>query len=84
MVARCLTAMFGGYALTAALATLVARLLPLSRVEATVWAMVPAFLIYALVTLWSFHEPRFVRVVALVWGGALATGALVWCIGVRP
>ncbi|WP_310097779.1 iron transporter [Sphingomonas sp. BE138] len=84
LVLRCLTAFLGGYALTAALATLVARLLPLSRVEATVWAMVPAFLVYALVALWCFHEPRALRVAAAVWGGALVVGALVWLLGVRP
>lgn len=84
MTGRCLTALVGGYGLSAALSTLVARLLPLTRVEATVWAMIPAFLLYAGVALWCFHEPRLSRVVGGVWGGAIAAVLMVWWLGVRP
>ncbi|WP_236552981.1 iron transporter [Sphingomonas sp. 8AM] len=84
MLARCLTAFFGGYALTALVATLVARILPIARVDATVWAMIPGFLFYALVGLWSFHEPRLTRVAGAVWGGAVVAGLAVWLLGVRP
>lgn len=84
MLVRCVTAFFGGYAVAATVATLVARVLPLSRVEATAWGMIPAFLVYALVALWCFHEPRILRIAALVWGGALLIGASVWMVGVRP
>jgi hypothetical protein len=84
MAGRCVTALLGGYALTAAMATLVARLLPIARAEATVWAMVPAFFLYAIVALWCFHEPRTWRVTAWVWGGALVAGGAVWLLGVRP
>lgn len=83
-VARCVTAFFGGYAATAASATLLARLLPLARAEATVWAMVPAFLVYATVALWCFHEPRLARVLGGVWGAAILCAALSWLIGVWP
>ncbi len=84
MAARCLTAFLGGYVLTAIVATLVARLLPIARVEATIWAMIPGFLFYAVVGLWCFHEPRLTRVVGGVWGGAIVAGAAVWLLGVRP
>lgn len=84
MLARCVTAFFGGYAVAAALATFIARLLPLSRVEATVWGMIPAFLVYALVALWCFHEPRLLRVIGITWGGALLIAASIWILGVRP
>jgi hypothetical protein len=84
MAARCVTALLGGYALTAAVATLIARLLPIARVEATVWAMVPSFFFYAAVALWCFHEPRIARVAAWVWGGAILAGGAVWLLGVRP
>lgn len=83
MVVRCVTAFLGGYALTAATATLVARLLPIARVEATVWGMIPGFLLYAVVGLWCFHEPRLARVAGGVWGGAIVAGTAVWLLGVR-
>ena len=84
MVVRCLTAFLGGYALIAVVAMLTARLLPIARVEATVWGMIPSFLIYAVVGLWCFHEPKLARVVGGVWGGAIVVGAAVWLLGVRP
>ncbi|MGK6322110.1 hypothetical protein ACMGDM_03390 [Sphingomonas sp. DT-51] len=84
MLARCLTALLGGYAATAALVSLAARLLPLASVEATTWAMIASFLVYAMFGLWCFHEPRLARVVALTWGVALIAGGLTWLIGPRP
>ncbi|MFK3888190.1 hypothetical protein [Sphingomonas sp. NPDC079357] len=84
MVARCFTAFLGGYALTAIVATLIARLLPIARVEATVWAMIPAFLFYAVVGLWCFHEPRLSRVAGWVWGATIVAGGAVWLLGTRP
>lgn len=83
MVVRCLTALLGGYAATAALMSLVARLLPLPRTEATAWGMISGFLVYAVIGLWCFHEPRLARVAALVWGTALLAGGAVWLIGTR-
>ncbi|MEG8039573.1 hypothetical protein QP166_09540 [Sphingomonas sp. LR60] len=84
MLVRCVTAFLGGYALTATVATLVARLLPISRVEATLWGMIPAFLFYATIGLWCFHEPRLARAAAAVWGGAIVAGIALWLLGVRP
>jgi len=83
MLARCTTALLGGYAATAALVSLVSRLLPLSRAEATAWGMITSFLVYAVIGLWCFHEPKLARVAALVWGVALVTGGAVWLIGTR-
>lgn len=84
MVVRSVTALLGGYALVAVLAMLIARLLPIARVEATVWGMIPSFLVYAVTSLWCFHEPKLARVVGWVWGGAIVAGAAVWLLGVRP
>ena len=84
MAARSVTALVGGYAAAAVLATLAARLLPVDRVEATGWAMILSFLTYAAIGLWCFHEPRLARVAGFVWGVALLGGAALWWLGVRP
>lgn len=83
MTARCLTALLGGYAAASGLASLLARLLPITRVEATAWGMILSFLLYALLALWTFHEPRLLRVAAVIWGNALASIALLWLMGPR-
>ncbi|MEH3048646.1 iron transporter [Sphingomonas adhaesiva] len=83
MAARCATALVGGYAAAAVLATLLARLLPIARVEATLWGMILSFLFYAVIALWCFVEPRLWRAAALVWGVALPGALLLWWLGVR-
>ena len=84
MVARCITALIGGYASAAALATLLARLLPGDRAEATAWGMIASFLLYAAIGLWCFHEARLGRVMAIVWGAAMLAAGALWLLGVRP
>ena len=84
MVVRSVTALVGGYAAASVLATLAARLLPIDRVEATAWAMTLSFLVYAVIALWCFHEPRLMRVAGWVWGVALIGAGAVWLLGVRP
>lgn len=84
MAARAITALVGSYAAASGLAALLARLLPVARVEATGWALILSFLFYAVIGLWCFHEPRLARVAGLVWGlAALSTGAAM-LLGVRP
>ncbi|MDQ0251886.1 hypothetical protein J2W22_003974 [Sphingomonas kyeonggiensis] len=84
MAGRCLTALVGGYAAAAGLATLLARLLPVARVEATAWGMILSFLFYAAFGLWAFHEPRLARVAGVIWGIAIVTGGAALLLGVRP
>ncbi|MEG3165220.1 iron transporter [Sphingomonas sp. PB2P19] len=84
MGARITTALVGGYAAAAALATLAARLLPIDRAEATSWAMILSFPVYAGLALWAFHERRLARVALLVWGSALVAGSVAYMLGVRP
>lgn len=84
MVARIFTALIGGYAASAAVATLAARLLPIDRAEATGWAMILSFPVYAGLALWAFHERRLARVALAVWGSATVAGVVLYLLGVRP
>lgn len=84
MAVRCFTALVGGYGAAAGVASLLARALPISKVEATGWGMILSFLFFALLALWSFHESRLWRVAAVIWGSALLSFLAVWLIGPRP
>lgn len=84
MALRCVTALLGGYAASAGVAALLARILPVERVEATSWAMIFGFLFYAGAALWVFHEQRLLRICILVWGTAAVTIGLALLLGVRP
>lgn len=84
MGARCATALLGGYGAASVLATSMARLLPVARVEATLWGMILSFLFYAVIGLWCFVEPRLWRAAAIVWGVAIPGALLLWWLGVRP
>lgn len=81
MTARLITAIVGGYAATAGTTSLFARLAPIDRAEATIWAMVFSFLIYAGLILWAFHERRLVRVAAVIWGAAAASAGCALLLG---
>lgn len=84
MAARCVTALVGGYAAAAGIASLGARLLPITRVEATLWGMILSFLIFASLGLWAFHERRLMKVALVIWGGALLSAGIAIAMGVRP
>lgn len=84
MIARCATALVGGYGAAAGVASLGARLLPVARVEATLWGMILSFLVFAAFGLWAFHERRLARVALVIWGCALLTASLAFAIGPRP
>ena len=83
MVARCITALVGGYAAAAGLASLAARLLPIKAVEATAWSMILSFLLFAALGLWAFHEHRLGRIALVIWGSALVSAGIVLLIGPR-
>lgn len=84
MVARCATALVGGYAAAAGAASLFARLLPVGRAEATAWGMILSFLLYASLGLWAFHEPRLARIAAVIWGIAVVCAGVLLLLGTRP
>lgn len=85
MIARCFTALFGGYSAAAAsasaVACFVAHAFPSLRVEATGWAMILSFLIHPGLALWAFHEERLWLVAALIWGLATAGALAVIAMG---
>lgn len=81
---RALTALVGGYAAAAAVATLAARLLPLTRAEATAWGMTLSFLLYAVLALWAYAEQRFIKVAAVIWGMAAVAAGTSAMLGMRP
>ncbi|NJB99528.1 MULTISPECIES: iron transporter [Sphingomonas] len=84
LAGRGVTAAIGGYAAAAAGCALAARILPLPRVEATLWAMLASFPVYAALALWAFHTRSPGRAMALVWGLAAACTAALFLLGVRP
>jgi hypothetical protein len=84
MAARAVTALVGGYGAAAGIATLLARLLPGSRVEASAWGLIVSFLLFAGLGLWAFQEPRLLRVAVVLWGAALLSAGAVLLLGIRP
>lgn len=84
VVWRCVTVLFGGYAFAAVAVTLLARLLPIDRAEATGWGMVLSFLVFVSVGLWGLHDHRLGRMSLMIWGGAALGFAALRLLGVRP
>lgn len=81
MAARVFTAIVGGYAAAAGCVSLLARIAPIDRAEATIWAMTLSFLVYAGLVLWAFHETRLARAAATIWGLALGSAGCIWLLG---
>jgi hypothetical protein len=69
---RVLIAMFGGYGVTAACTMLLARVLPATRLDATLWATILSFALYAALVVWTFAASSALRAGAVV----LALGVL--------
>ncbi len=84
MLARCISALLGGYVAASGLASLLARSLPVARAEATAWGMILSFLIFAMLALWAFYENSLARVAGVIWGCAILTIGAVFLLGVRP
>jgi hypothetical protein len=81
MAARTFTAIVGGYAAAAGGVSLLARIAPIARAEATIWAMTLSFLVYAGLILWAFHETRLARVAAIIWALAFGSAGSLWLLG---
>jgi len=62
LAARCLLAVFGGYLISYTACAALARLLPVTPVDAVVIAALLGFLIYLGFIIWSFAAARVSRV----------------------
>ena len=65
---RIVAGLLMGYVVAALAAAVLARLLPMSKVEATTTSMLVSFAVYAGVAIWAFGDPKAWR----VWSGLLA------------
>ncbi|SKC74406.1 DUF3649 domain-containing protein [Paraburkholderia hospita] len=80
VVSRICAALFGGYAAAAALSVLLARLLPLSKPNATTVAIMAIALLYLGAMLWAFAARSPSRAWAVLVVVALAASALSWAL----
>lgn len=85
---RVLAAIVGGYALTSALATLLAValpvVLPIDRAQAVSLSMDSGFVIYVVILLWVFHNRSATRVWVWLLAWTVVVCAACWLLGVRP
>ena len=85
VAARAALASVGGYAGASLAAALLARILPGPVAEATTAAMLLSFAAYAALAIWSFADPRLLRLVlGFGLGGAALAGALWLSLQVEP
>jgi hypothetical protein len=81
VAARVVTGSVGAYAVAALLATVLARTLPMARVEAVTVATLLAFLVAPAVTVWAFLARGPWTAIAGVVAGALLLAAIAWLAG---
>lgn len=78
---RVVAAVLGGYGVACAVSVLMVQSLPLSRYEATQWAILASFLIYLCVILWAFRARPLTRMWAGILGPAATCAGLAWWVG---
>lgn len=76
IASRAAAAIFGGYALGASTATVLAAVLPLPRVDAVLLTTMLAFIVHAVAAMWAFRCTSITR----LWMGLLAPSAVCWAI----
>jgi hypothetical protein len=76
IASRAAAAIFGGYALGASTATVLAAALPLPRVDAVLLTTMLAFIVHAVAAMWAFRCASLTR----LWTGLLAPSAVCWAI----
>ena len=78
VAARAIAAIFVGYLLASLVTAVLARVLPGSKVEATIAATTLSFAVYAAVAVWCFGDPKTWRVWLGLAGGCGSLAALLW------
>ncbi|MDR0201980.1 MAG: DUF3649 domain-containing protein [Delftia acidovorans] len=79
VLSRLLAAVFGGYALAAALAVFLAAALPGPRADAVMAGMQWSFVLHALAVVWCFSPVSATRVwLGLLLPAGLMAGAALW------
>ena len=82
LASRIVAALFGGYAL-AALTSVAAVALPISRSEAVLTGMLASFAVYAVAVVWVFAVRSAWRAWAGLLAAALPLGVAAWSVWVR-
>lgn len=80
VAARVVFAIPGGYAVTAVCTMLLARLLPGHRLDATLWATILSFGIYAALVVWTLAAPSALRAGLVLLAIGLLAGAGAACV----
>lgn len=78
VASRVIAAILGGYALTSLATFALARLLPLSKSEASMTATLLSFFIYACVVIWAFAARSAWRAWGSLVAAAFVLGAALW------
>lgn len=77
LLSRVAAAVFGGYALAAAVAVFIAAVLPTGRAEAALGGMQFSFAVHALAVIWAFSPVAPMR----VWLGLLLPAVVLAALG---
>lgn len=75
---RAIAAIVVGYLLASLATAVLARLLPGSAVEATIWATTLSFAVYAAVAVWCFGAPKTWRLWLGLAAGCAVLSATLW------
>lgn len=75
---RAIAAIVVGYLLASLATAVLARLLPGSAVEATLWATTLSFAVYAAVAVWCFGDPKTWRLWLGLAAGCAILSATLW------
>ncbi|MCE9686590.1 hypothetical protein LZP73_10270 [Shewanella sp. AS16] len=81
LIARIAAAIFGGYACSAVFCVALARLLPLSKADSTLTAMMSSFVLYAVAVIYAFGAASVWRVWGLLAGLPLLCYVLLQLLG---
>ena len=77
VLSRLAAAVFGGYALAAAVAVFLGAVLPSTRVDAVLAGMQVSFVVHTLAVIWAFSPVSPTR----VWAGLLVPAAVLGALG---